>query len=74
MGLHIAVEEQITTNRPSGVIDIYQALRKRFHDSHMVKHQMMDCLAEALWQAQRDGCEPSEDGYLACLRRQAGFE
>ncbi len=74
MGLHIAIEEQITSNRPPGVIDIYQALRERFDDSHMVEHQMMDCLAEALWRAQRDGCEPSEEDYLACLRRQADSE
>ncbi|MCZ6731540.1 MAG: DUF1841 family protein [Gammaproteobacteria bacterium] len=74
MGLHIAIEEQITTNRPPGVIDIYQALRERFDDSHMVEHQMMDCLAEALWQAQRHGGQPSEKDYLACLRRQADSE
>ncbi len=74
MGLHIAIEEQITSNRPPGVIDIYQALRERFDDSHMVEHQMMDCLAETLWQAQRHGGQPSEEDYLACLRRQADFE
>jgi hypothetical protein len=74
MGLHIAIEEQITTNRPPGVLSIYQALRERFDDSHMVEHQMMDCLAEALWRAQRDGHEPSEKNYLACLQRQAGSE
>ncbi len=74
MGLHIAIEEQITTDRPPGVIDIYQALRERFDDSHMVEHQMMDCLAEALWQAQRHGGQPSEKDYLACLRRQADSE
>ena len=74
MGLHIAIEEQITTDRPPGLIDIYQALRERFDDSHMVEHQMMDCLAEALWQAQRHGGQPSEEDYLACLRRQADSE
>ena len=72
MGLHIAIEEQITTNRPPGIVDIYQALRERSDDPHMIEHQMMDCLAEALWHAQRHGHEPSEDSYLACLRRHAG--
>lgn len=70
MGLHIAIAEQLTTNRPAGIIDLYQALRERSDDTHRVEHQMMDCLAEVLWRAQRDGCEPSEHGYLACLRRQ----
>lgn len=74
MGLHIAIQEQIATNRPPGVVGIYQTLRERSDDSHMVEHQMMDCLAEALWQAQRHGGQPSEEGYLACLRRQAGSE
>lgn len=74
MGLHIAIEEQISTDRPPGVLAIYQALRERFDDSHIVEHQMMDCLAEALWQAQRHGGQPSEKHYLACLRRRAGSE
>ena len=74
MGLHIAIEEQITTNRPPGVSAIYQALSKRFDDAHVVEHQMMDCLTEALWQAQRHGGQPSEKDYLACLRRQVGSE
>lgn len=74
MGLHIAIQEQIASNRPPGVLGIYQALCERSDDSHRVEHQMMDCLAEALWHAQRHGGQPSEEEYLACLRRQAGSE
>lgn len=73
MGLHIAIHEQLTTDRPSGVLAFYQALLARLNDPHVVEHRMMDCLAESLWQAQRHGREPSEDDYLRCLAQQADY-
>jgi hypothetical protein len=30
---------------------------------------MMDCLAEALWQAQRNGTLPDQQAYTDCLQR-----
>jgi hypothetical protein len=30
---------------------------------------MMQCLSEALWQAQRNNAMPDESAYLACLKR-----
>lgn len=72
MGLHVAIHEQLTTNRPPGVLDVYQAMLARFNDPHGVEHRMMDCLAESLWRSQRKGNEPSESEYLDCLKRQTG--
>ncbi len=72
MALHIAIHEQLSTNRPAGILHVHQALLARLADSHVVEHRMMDCLAESLWRAQREGKEAAERDYLACLKRQTG--
>lgn len=68
MGLHISLHEQISTDRPAGIRDLYQQLLKQTGDRHDCEHAMMECLAEILWQAQRDGQPPSDDQYLAALQ------
>ena len=69
MGLHLALHEQIQTNRPQGIRDIYQQLLHAKQDPHHCDHMMMDCLAQSIWQAQRDGMPPSEDEYLNALKQ-----
>ncbi|CAK0781920.1 DUF1841 domain-containing protein [Gammaproteobacteria bacterium] len=69
LGMHLALQEALATDRPPGVREIYQALATRLRDAHIAEHRMMECLAEALWQAQRNGRPPDEQSYLNCLRR-----
>jgi hypothetical protein len=69
MGLHLAIREQLATDRPAGVRAVYQRLAGRIDDRHEVEHRMMDRLAEALWQAQRSGIPPDESAYLRSLRQ-----
>ncbi len=72
MGLHIALIEQLQTDRPAGIRALYQQLlRGGANDSHAVEHRMMECLGESLWQASRDGVAPDEGAYLERLRRLA---
>jgi hypothetical protein len=70
MGLHIAVHEQLTIDRPAGVRAAHRALLVRYADAHMAEHCMMGCLAESLRRSQRDSTPPSEHDYLECIRRQ----
>lgn len=70
MGLHIALREQINTNRPVGVQSVYQRLLLTQGNTHQVEHLMLDCLAETLWQAQRTNQLPDEQAYLNCLHQQ----
>ena len=72
MGMHLAIREQLATNRPAGITETFGLLMARVQDAHAVEHRMMECLGEALWQAQRSGQEPDEARYLACLRQLAG--
>lgn len=69
MGMHIAIQEQLTTNRPGGIVEAYQTLLSRVGDAHEVEHRIMECLGETLWQAQRAGTEPDDAYYLDCLKR-----
>ena len=71
MGMHIAIQEQLGGNRPTGIIEVYQQLCRRVGDPHAAEHRMMECLGETLWEAQRNGTEPDERVYLERLRRLA---
>jgi hypothetical protein len=68
MGLHISLHEQISTDRPAGIRELYPQLLAHFGDHHRCEHEMMECLAETLWQAQRDNQPPSEEAYLQTLQ------
>jgi len=68
MGMHIALHEQLTTRRPAGINEAYAAALVKLGDPHTVEHRFMECLGEALWQAQRNGAPPDEAGYLRCLQ------
>ncbi len=67
MSLHLALKEQMMTDRPAGIKAIYTKLCLGLRDPHLVEHKMMDCLASMLWDAQTTGKMPDEHDYLAIL-------
>ena len=69
MGLHVAIREQLATDRPPGVRKLYAALLPGFEDAHRLEHALMECLAETLRDAQRSGSVPDEARYLSRARR-----
>ena len=71
MGLHLAIREQVGTNRPAGIAAIHSELCDRLGNRHEAEHRMIDCLGEALWRSQRSGLPPDETAYLESLRRLA---
>ena len=68
MGLHLAIREQVSTNRPHGIADVHAKLSKHLGDAHEAEHRMLEVLAEQLWEAQRAGKAPDENVYLERLR------
>ena len=68
MGLHLAIREQVATNRPPGIAQIHQSLAKRLGDAHAAEHSMLEALGETLWESQRSGTAPDEQRYLERLR------
>jgi hypothetical protein len=69
MGLHLAIREQVSTDRPAGISAIHRELATRGGSAHEAEHRMIETLAEALWEAQRSGRAPDELAYLERLRR-----
>jgi hypothetical protein len=67
MGLHLAIREQVTTNRPAGIAELHARLAK-LNGAHEAEHRMLDVLAEQMWDAQRSGKPPDENAYLDRLR------
>lgn len=69
MGLHLAVREQLSIDRPPGIRALHRRLQLQFGDSHMAEHALMEALGETLWQAQRAGQTPDEAQYLRLAGR-----
>jgi hypothetical protein len=68
MSMHISILEQLSINQPFGVKDLYQKLVAKLNDEHEAQHQVMDCLAEMIWQSQYSGMQPDPAIYLSCLK------
>lgn len=67
MGLHLGIREQIATNRPAGIKNVFTTLAAKTGDPHEAEHQMIDCLAEILWEAQSQNAAPDEQKYVERL-------
>jgi len=71
LSLHLAIHEQVGTDRPTGMRNIYQRLVTSLGDAHEAEHRIMECLAQSLWESQRNGLPPNEQSYIECLQRLA---
>ncbi len=71
MGLHLAIRDQLATDRPAGIRAVFDRIRTALGDEHAAEHRLLERLGEALWQAQRDRRPPDEAAYLDALRRDA---
>jgi hypothetical protein len=71
LSLHLAIEEQLSIDHPSGIRQRFEALAARTGSEHEAKHVVLECLGETVWQAQRTGQAPDEQAYLECLDRRA---
>lgn len=68
MSMHIAIKEQIDTDRPAGIRELCRNLLDKMSDQHEMEHKIMDCLGESLWLAQRNNCMPDELAYMESVR------
>jgi hypothetical protein len=70
LSMHLSIAEQISIDQPTGVRDAFQQLAMRLGE-HQAHHQIMECLGEMLWTAQRNGTPPDGATYIECIRRRA---
>ncbi len=69
LALHLALREQLATDRPQGIVEIHRQLAARQGEIHEAQHHMIEVLAQALRTAQQAARMPDEQQYLEALRR-----
>ena len=69
LSLHLALREQVGTDRPAGIASITRSLLLKHGDGHTVEHLMIEKLGISLWEAQRWERAPDETAYLDSLRK-----
>jgi len=71
MGLHLALRDQVATDRPPGIRAVFQTIQGWASDRLDAEHRAIECLAETLWEAQSQNRAPDEQQYLEKLKRLA---
>jgi len=69
MSLHLAIEEQLAIDQPTGIRAEFARILARRGDRHDALHAALECLGEAVWDGQRTGGTPDAAAYVECLRR-----
>jgi len=67
LSLHVAIEEQISIDQPPGIRAEHDRLCVARGDEHHARHDLLECLAETIWHAQRHGTPFDAARYLGCL-------
>jgi Domain of unknown function (DUF1841) len=67
ISMHIAIQEQIAIDQPRGITEAHLKLSNKLGSALEAEHQIMDCLAEMIWQAQQTKSAPSAKIYLSCI-------
>ncbi len=71
MSLHLAINEQLSIDQPPGIKQRYQTLLAQHGEAHAAQHDIMECLAEIIWRAQREQMPFDAAVYLKCIAEQA---
>ncbi|MEN9314760.1 MAG: hypothetical protein RIS35_1153 [Pseudomonadota bacterium] len=72
LSMHLAIAEQLSIDQPPGIRAASETLSRRLGSPHEAAHQIMECLGETVWKAQRDRAMPDGAAYLECILRRAG--
>jgi Domain of unknown function (DUF1841) len=67
ISMHITIQEQIAIDQPQGIRDAHLKLANKLGAAMDAEHEIMDCLAEMIWQAQQTKSAPSAEIYLKCI-------
>jgi len=71
IAMHLAIEEQLSIDQPPGIRDAVVTLSAKLGE-HGARHEVMECLAEMVWQAQRNAAPFDNGAYLDCIARRRG--
>lgn len=73
LSLHLSIQEQLGIDQPPGIRAAWQAIVARTGSEHDAAHALIECLAEAIWQAQRQAAPIDERAYRQAIARAAGL-
>lgn len=71
LSLHLAIEEQLSIDQPPGIRAAFEAARERHGDHHAALHDVLECLGETIFNAQRNNAPPDGRAYVECVLRRA---
>ena len=70
LSMHLSIQEQSAIDQPFGIRAIHAQLCAKHNDNWVAaEHEMMDALAETLWEAQRFNCGLDVNNYMTKLRK-----
>jgi hypothetical protein len=69
LGLHVALGEQLQSDRPKGIKKIHTKLMGLYFDPLEVEHKMIQCLMAFLVESAQHPTSPNEKKYLAKLEK-----
>ena len=73
LSMHLTIAEQLAIDQPSGIRAAVDRLTRRLGSQHDAHHEVMECLGEMLWTAQRHGQPPDGTRYVRCVEHRAGI-
>ncbi len=68
MAMHLAVRDQVATDRPAGIRTAFDTLLRR-RNKLDAEHAVAEHLAEMIWKTQRSGLPPDEQVYLRRVQK-----
>ena len=69
LSMHLAISEQISIDQPPGIRHAHERLAAKLGSSHLAQHQIMECLGETLWEAQRNNAPLDAAAYVERIQR-----
>ncbi|HBT32277.1 MAG TPA: DUF1841 domain-containing protein [Pusillimonas sp.] len=68
LSMHLAISEQLSIDHPPGIRAAHDALAQKV-GPHEAVHEIMECLGEVVWEAQRLGKPFDSNTYLDLIQR-----
>ncbi|HRP74939.1 MAG TPA: DUF1841 family protein [Rhodocyclaceae bacterium] len=74
LSLHLAIEEQLSIDQPPGLRAAFARCQLRRGNRHDALHDVLECLGETIFNAQRSNQPPDGSAYVECVVRRAGAD
>lgn len=68
LSMHLAIEEQISIDSPPGIRHVFEQISGR-STPHDAVHEIMECLGQVIWEAQRLGKPLDNEHYQELLQQ-----